>query len=503
MGPGVGKASRAPLVESLEQRSLLSANSLVNIGALSGAVTEPTGPATRVFKLSLPLESSLSVSTVGGGGALSIAIDKNGNNSIDSGETLYGASKSGTGFKRLAAGPYLVGVSGTTRQVTFTAESGGQNSVSPCNLGALTTKGLSATGWVGASWSLSYYSFRVTAPTMASISVDPASAARVSLMDVTGGTVWQYLPSAISWQLYPSIYRVAVRTASKTAQGNFRLLIQPTLGTPPAPIPPGPTVYALGDSITWGSGPTDPPIPGGYRQRLYDDLTGAGVSFGYVGTHATNASPALLAAGEARNDGHPGYRIDQLESNLHGWTGAWDAYGGYWLDGGIDAGRPPLEPDYILLMAGTNDIIQHTAAGYPNHDAPESVFMTQLEQRIEALVGDLATSRPSAHVLVASILPIQGFINANGIDCNVEAQEYNRFLEHDLIPTLAAKGLRVTFVDQYSKFVNADGKIRTDLIPGPVHPGKIGYDIMGDAWAAALLPLMSPGTASHSSNART
>ena len=130
----------------------------------------------------------------------------------------------------------------------------------------------------------------------------------------------------------------------------------------------------LGDSLTWGdqTDPTLGPIPGGYRTQLYLDLHHAGYGFNFVGTISTNASATLSAAGQTLNEGHPGYRINQIQDNLDGYNGLQDAYGGYWLSGGGGTGRSPIDPNYILLLIGTNDIFGHVARIIPTTMHPKT-----------------------------------------------------------------------------------------------------------------------------------
>ena len=243
----------------------------------------------------------------------------------------------------------------------------------------------------------------------------------------------------------------------------------------------------LGDSITWGD-QTDGsgPVPGGYRTRLYLDLHGAGYAFDFVGSQTSNASATLAAAGQTHSEGHPGYRINQVDDNLDGFDGLGDANGGYWLAGGNGTGRPALDPNYILLLIGTNDVFHHVAQNYPNHDAPEATFMSLLEGRIQGLVQHLIGDRPAARILVSSIPPIPQFFNLNGVQYNTEVKEYNAYIKDTLVPQLQAQGRHVSFVDQYANFVNADGRVKSSMLPDDIHPTQAGYDAMGDTWAKAV-----------------
>src|SRR5688572_17581059 len=72
----------------------------------------------------------------------------------------------------------------------------------------------------------------------------------------------------------------------------------------------GVRVMPLGDSITEGT-----QVPGGYRVGLWQRLSGAGYRVDFVGTQFNG--PAAL--GDHDHQGHPGWRIDQIDANITGW----------------------------------------------------------------------------------------------------------------------------------------------------------------------------------------
>src|SRR4051812_44872877 len=74
----------------------------------------------------------------------------------------------------------------------------------------------------------------------------------------------------------------------------------------------GVRVMPLGDSITEGT-----QVPGGYRIGLWQRLSGAGYRVDFVGTQFNG--PAAL--GDHDHQGHPGWRIDQIDANVTGWLG--------------------------------------------------------------------------------------------------------------------------------------------------------------------------------------
>ena len=93
----------------------------------------------------------------------------------------------------------------------------------------------------------------------------------------------------------------------------------------PAPI----RVLPLGDSITYGLR-----VAGGYRAPLHQLLTNAGYSVDFVGLRNGNGATNLP---DSDHEGHPGWRIDQIDSIM---LSVFDA---------------TVDPNIILVLIGTND----------------------------------------------------------------------------------------------------------------------------------------------------
>lgn len=218
------------------------------------------------------------------------------------------------------------------------------------------------------------------------------------------------------------------------------------------------TIMPLGDSIT----------AGGYRRYLYTELKNRGYAFLFVGSQTDK--DALLAGAsppQVKHEGHGGYRILDIESNLEGLNEDTTGYpsstnnGGYWLTGiaqGPNA-RPPASPRFILLHIGTNDINWTPPQGCIDH--------------LRKLVTRLVNARPEAHLLVASLVP-----RSDTATNEARNQRYN-----ELIPTLlqeaAFRGKRITFVDMHAALTTAD-------IGDTLHPTNAGYLKMAKTWAAAI-----------------
>src|SRR4051812_28351577 len=127
----------------------------------------------------------------------------------------------------------------------------------------------------------------------------------------------------------------------------------------------GVRVMPLGDSITEGT-----QVPGGYRIGLWQRVTNGGYRVDFVGSQFNG--PASL--GDHDHEGHPGWRIDQIDANITGWLGA-------------------TTPRTVLLHIGTNDVLQN----YNLANAPA---------RLSTLIDHITAAAPSADVFVATIIPL-------------------------------------------------------------------------------------------------
>lgn len=207
--------------------------------------------------------------------------------------------------------------------------------------------------------------------------------------------------------------------------------------TPGVPLPAGDgacyasgvRILPLGDSITDGLDDA-----GAYRVELWRELEAAGAHDLFVGS-AQNGPPSL---GERHHEGHPGFRIDHIAAHLDAWIAA-------------------AQPDLVLLMIGTNDVLQA-------YDLPHA------PARLAALVDRILALRPTARVLLATLPP----------DAAAERQtlELNR-----AIPAIAAARPRVTLVDLHAALAGTPGLFP----PGNCHPTLQGHRRIGELWAAAVL----------------
>ena len=228
------------------------------------------------------------------------------------------------------------------------------------------------------------------------------------------------------------------------------------------------TIMPLGDSITWGLA-----APGGYRTKLYQNLTRAGYNCVFVGSDTSNPGP--MPFGQQAHEGHPGYTIYEDDANLDANVPPYPTVAAMndWNNGGFWITRLNRPPDIILIHLGTNDIGRGQAGDG-----------TVAAQNLDVMLTHLYALAPAARVIVATIIPI----NWNGLNPN--AITFNSQLPA-IIANHALIGQHITLVDLYKNFVDDTGVIKGYLLADGVHPKQAGYDLMADTWfngIRALLP---------------
>jgi lysophospholipase L1-like esterase len=193
----------------------------------------------------------------------------------------------------------------------------------------------------------------------------------------------------------------------------------------------------LGDSITEGT-----QVSGGYRIGLWQRLAAAGYRVDLVGSQFNG--PGSL--GDHDHEGHPGWRIDQVDGSVTGWVRA-------------------TTPRTVLLHLGTNDILQNfNVAGAPG--------------RLSTLIDHITAAAPAADVFVATLIPL------SSASQEAAARTFNAALP-GIVQSRVSAGKRVHLVDMHAALTTAD------LIDG-IHPTAGGYDKMAAVWYAALRSV--PGT---------
>ncbi len=213
-------------------------------------------------------------------------------------------------------------------------------------------------------------------------------------------------------------------------------------------------VMPLGDSITRGTNDINYPngsIPGGYRRELGIRLGNGGYLYDFVGEKSDNAAPGM----DPHHNGNDGYRTDQILANLSTWLA--------------------VNPDVVLLKAGTNDILQ---------DKPVATTLTNLESLITAITN----GAPHRRLYVSTLLPItQDWNGKTAAYLNGNANTYNTGVR-DLVQTHVSQGRNVTLVDMNTSIVLTGNTPAENFYqPGDgIHPGQAGYNQMGGIWFSAI-----------------
>lgn len=198
-------------------------------------------------------------------------------------------------------------------------------------------------------------------------------------------------------------------------------------------------IMPLGDSITDGFA-----VAGGYRIKLWKNITSNGYKVDFVGS-SSNGPEEL---GDKNHEGHSGWHIDQIDSNINAW---------------MDVSKPEI----VLLHIGTNDILH-------NYD------MTKAPSLLGSLIDKICTKLPAGGKLyVAKITPL------NTKELNQKVQNYNTQIS-EVVRNKVNLGKPVYVVDMYTALTAGD------LADG-IHPNRAGYDKMADVWYYAIRGELTSG----------
>ena len=236
-----------------------------------------------------------------------------------------------------------------------------------------------------------------------------------------------------------------------------------TIGMPALPVTAQDTlhIHPIGNSITRGK---DGDVYRPYLKNLVENELGVMVDF--VGTcphgpgfkAAWSSFPNLRDRldGDVEHDGWGALRIDEIINSQQ-------AYG--YPQFTIEDLLAAAPSDYILLMVGTNDVLQD----YQLDTAPA---------RLDSLVGRIVTNS-EARLLLASIPPLTSSPS--------DAEQVIAFNEE--VPGIAARyrqlGHPVEFVDVHAVMEESD------LLSDGIHPNEEGNQAIADAWFAGVAIVLS------------
>jgi lysophospholipase L1-like esterase len=209
-------------------------------------------------------------------------------------------------------------------------------------------------------------------------------------------------------------------------------------------------VMPLGDSITQGANASD---QGGYRSRLFHLAHEHGQTVKFVGS--MNNGPATVDGQPfpTAHEGHPGFTID---GDKNGWSA---------LSPLVPRAMKSFQPQVILLMIGTNDVLQ-------------DVDLANAPERLAALLDEILNADPNVCLVVAQATPLA---DATG---NARIQAYDAEIPA-LVASRAALGKHIGLVDMYGAFA-ANASYKTQLLQDGIHSTAAGYELMATVWYAAI-----------------
>ncbi len=226
-------------------------------------------------------------------------------------------------------------------------------------------------------------------------------------------------------------------------------------------------IMALGDSITAGVGAHGEDIGGGgYRGELETMLDAAGYHYEMIGSRSDYSDRVRLRA----HEGWPGYVIRSLPSDP-----------GHQLLGAVTRRAiGDYDPDVILLMAGTNDLLrlERHSAGYT---------VPSIVGGMDELLSEIFDAKPDVAVILAGVVDSPSIA-----DCTVKRFDGVDSWGCDGDPgpnlkTLVAKyrglGYHIALADRMDAAVPRD----RDHFPDGIHPsGNGGYAAMARVWMRAI-----------------
>jgi lysophospholipase L1-like esterase len=261
------------------------------------------------------------------------------------------------------------------------------------------------------------------------------------------------------------------------AGSSFPALAQPAVAPSAVPAPrPAPTmlarnavmkVMALGDSITAGVGANGSRIDdGGYRGALAKLLAKNGYRIKFVGSRSDYSA----AIDDRAHEGWPGYVLRSFPSD----PGPGQLYGAL-----VREAIQRYDPDLILLMAGTNDLLrlEKRDGGYT---------LENIAHSMDLLLGEIFKERPNVRVIVAPVVAsplvdVCTLAHFDGDDaaCGPSATENLATLVH----AYSSRGYEISLARSMAGAVPRD----RDHFPDGIHPcGAGGYAAVASAWYQAI-----------------
>jgi lysophospholipase L1-like esterase len=230
-------------------------------------------------------------------------------------------------------------------------------------------------------------------------------------------------------------------------------------------------IMAFGDSITAGVGARGFRIQdGGYRGPLSRLLAQSGYHVTFVGARSDYSDSIVDRA----HEGWPGYVVRSYPSD----PGPGQLFGAL-----AHKAMQDDDPDVVLLMAGTNDLLrrEHHDAGYT---------LTNILQSMDLLIGEIVRTKPNVFVIVAPVVEspkldicaLRTFAGSDG------CVPLNNSLK-DIVDAYARHGYRVSLAPAMMTAVPRDAA----HFPDGIHPSGIGgYTAVANVWLHAIEDITQP-----------
>ena len=195
-------------------------------------------------------------------------------------------------------------------------------------------------------------------------------------------------------------------------------------------------IMPVGDSCTEGMG--DPSM-GGYRTDLYNLYKNAGLDFDFVGSNQRGPNNI-----DRDNEGHSGWTIPQIASNIDGWLNA-------------------QNPDVVLLWIGGNDLLQQG-----------KINTTGLSN----LIDQILAKKPNIKIFVADYFPHPESV-----------KQYNATIP-GVVQQKASAGKSVYFV----KLSDIQFSQSADISSDGLHLNPGGYSKVAKIWFDSTISILKQST---------
>jgi lysophospholipase L1-like esterase len=233
-------------------------------------------------------------------------------------------------------------------------------------------------------------------------------------------------------------------------------------------------IMAFGDSITAGVGQFgNRAQDGGYRGPLQRLLEHAGYQATFVGSRSDYSA----AITDRNHEGWPGYVVRSFPSD----PGPGELYGNL-------ARKAMLadDPDVVLLMAGTNDLLRREA------HAP-GYTLDAILASMDMLINEIVHAKPSVFVIVAPVVEspkvdvcaVRSFAGSDDCDHVIASLK-------SIVDAYAQRGYRVSLAPEMTTAVPRDAA----HFPDGIHPsGPGGYSAVAGVWLHAIEGITQPAAA--------